>query len=260
MSRPVALECESLSKHYGGLLAVQDVSFRVYVGETLGLVGPNGAGKSTVIDLITGVQRADRGRVVVDGRVLKGSPSHRANAGGLGRTFQHPQLSPDLTVYENMLVNVTARQLHSPAGQIRSLLRGLLRPTYGQAEPEVRRVAADVGVNDVGRLCSDLDLGSMRVVEFARALAQRPKVLLLDEPFVGSDAATLEHVTAALTRVREAGCGVILVDHNVDLVASIVDRIVLMSGGRVVFDGDPAECLASDEMRRVYFGSRRAHT
>ncbi len=260
MSRAVALECESLNKRYGGLLAVRDVSFRVYAGETLGLVGPNGAGKSTVIDLITGVQRADSGRVVVAGQALKGPPSHRAHAGGLARTFQHPQLSPDLTVYENLLVNVSARRLYGPVGQIWWFLRGLVRPTDRHVESEVRRIAADVGINDVDRPCSDLDLGSMRVVEFARALAQRPKVLLLDEPFVGSDAATLEHVTAALMRVREAGCGVILVDHNVDLVASIVDRIVLMSGGQVVFDGDPAECLASDEMRRVYFGSRRAHT
>lgn len=258
MTRPVALQCESLTKHYGGVHAVRDASFCVHAGETVGLVGPNGAGKSTVIDLIAGVQRPDSGRTLVDGRVLRGGPWRRAHTGGLGRTFQHPQLAPDLTVRENLLLSVTSRGLYGPVGQIRYLLSGLVKPTNSAAEAEVRRLAADLGIDDVERRCADLDLGTMRVVEFARTLAQHPKVLLLDEPFVGSDAATLDHVTAAINRVREAGSGVILVDHNVDLVASLVDRIVLMSWGEIVFDGDPAECLASDEMRRVYFGTRRA--
>jgi branched-chain amino acid transport system ATP-binding protein len=258
VSGEIALECVGLSKRYGGVRAVDDVSLRVHKGEILGLVGPNGAGKTTVVDLITGIQKADKGETTINGRVLRGPPSWRAHVGRLARTFQHPQLAPDLTVRENLLMSVTAASLYGPWRQLRAFGTGLVRPTQPAAEAEVQRVATEVGIEDLDRLCSDLTLGMMRVVEFARALVQQPAVLLLDEPFAGSDAGTVEHVTAALSRVRDSGCGVILVDHNVDLVAALVDRIVLMNQGAVVFDGAPAECLASPEMREVYFGTRRA--
>jgi branched-chain amino acid transport system ATP-binding protein len=243
----IALECISLSRRYGGVRAVDDVSLQVRSGEILGLVGPNGAGKTTLVDLITGIQRADHGKTVVRGQTL---------AGRLARTFQHPQLALDLTVRENLLLNITAERLYGLRHQLQSFFHGLVRPTLPDAEREVERVAAELGIDDVDRLCSDLTLGMMRVVEFARALVQRPAVLLLDEPFAGSDAVTVEHVINALHDIRSAGCGVILVDHNVDLVARLVDRIVLMDQGRVVFEGSPETCLASKEMRSVYFGVR----
>lgn len=250
----VLLQGSGLRKSYGGVQAVRDVSLRLSGGEVLGLVGPNGAGKTTLVDLLDGAQSADSGDLSIRGRKLAGPPSRRARA-GLARTFQHPHLALELTVRENILLGAAAPKLAGIGGLLAGLVSGVVRPTGPRFAGTVRQVAESLEIDALERRCGDLTLGEQRLVEVARALAQEPSVLLLDEPFAGADAPGIAAISAAIRAVRERGCGIILVDHNVDIVASLVDRIMLLRTGEVVFDGDPQECLASPEMQDVYFGT-----
>jgi branched-chain amino acid transport system ATP-binding protein len=248
------LTAEGLNKHYGGVHAVRNVSLTVGGGEVLGLIGPNGAGKTTLVDLLSGAQPADSGRITMRGHAVSGPPSRRARL-GLARTFQHPQLAPDLSVWENILLGRLHARLGGVAGMVRTLVTGLVRPVSRADRQAVDRVCVELGVPDPRRRWADLTLGEQRLVEVARALAQEPDVLLLDEPFAGSDAAGEAGIREAIAKVRERGHGIVLVDHNVDIVASLVHRVVLMADGAVAFEGDPQACMRSPEMRRVYFGA-----
>jgi branched-chain amino acid transport system ATP-binding protein len=250
------LECADVSKRYGGVRAVRNVSMTVKEGEIVGLVGPNGAGKTTLADLICGVQIADSGEIRVRGQRLTGPPSRRAHRGKLARTFQHPLLARELTVRENVLVGLTSHQLSGIGAVTRSMLAGLFDSRIPSAGRRVEEVCEELHLTGLDRECSELTLGELRLVEVARALMQNPAVLLLDEPFAGSDPDGVHGVSHSLRQIQARGCGVILVDHNVDIVAGLVDRIVLMALGEVVFDGPTRACLASKEMREVYLGTR----
>lgn len=256
MTELALLECAHVTKTYGGVHAVADVALRLEEGQILGLVGPNGAGKTTLVDVICGVQRADSGEITVHGRRLTGSPARRALRGGLARTFQHPQLASELTVYDNILVGLVAHRLSGIAAVTKALTVGLVDSRAHESTGKIEAICEALHIGGLRRECSELTLGEMRLVEVARALMQEPKILLLDEPFAGSDAHGVAGLSSALSQILARGCGVILVDHNVDIVAALVDRIVLMDQGRVVFDGPAAECLSSGQMREVYFGNR----
>ncbi|MDA8371147.1 MAG: ATP-binding cassette domain-containing protein [Nocardiopsaceae bacterium] len=251
------LSAADLNKSYGGVRAVREVSLDVGPGEVVGLIGPNGAGKTTLVDLLSGTQSADSGRITLRGRVISGAPSRRARA-GLARTFQYPQLAPDLTVWENILLGRLHRRMGSAWGIMRTAVRSLLRPVHRDDADEVDRICAALHISEPQRLWSDLTLGEQRLIEVARALAQEPDVLLLDEPFAGSDAEGEAGIRRAVATVSGRGHGVVLVDHNVDIVASLVERVVLMDQGAVAFEGPPDECLRSPEMRQVYFGTATA--
>lgn len=253
MSGDVLLEGRGLSKAYGGLVAVDSVDIQVSAGEILGLVGPNGAGKTTLVDLITGIQSADSGELTLSGVRLSGPPSARARR-GLARTFQHPHLALELTVEQNILVGAAARRF----GAAWPLTRGILTDGLLSRRTELdaaRRIGRELGVPDLDETCANLSLGEQRLVEVARALAQSPTVMLLDEPFAGADAHSVGGIIEAIRSVQSRGHGVILVDHNVDLLTSLADRVMLLAQGRKVFEGGPRECLASPEMQRVYFGA-----
>ncbi len=247
------LEGSGLTKRYGGVVALDDATIHLQAGEVLGLVGPNGAGKTTLVDLISGAQSATAGQLTLQGRPLQGPASTRARA-GLARTFQHPLLAGDLTVADNLLVGAASEQFRSPGQMVRGMLRGIARGAEPAAYERIAALAEELNLGDTSRLARDLTLGEQRLLEVARALLQDPVVMLLDEPCAGADAEGVEGIVDALRTVQRRGHGVILVDHNVDLVASVVDRIMLLAEGRVRFDGDPVECLSSTEMRAVYFG------
>ncbi|CAN5790772.1 N/A [soil metagenome] len=257
MTGEVILEGSGLTKRYGGVVALDDVSITLRAGEVLGLVGPNGAGKTTLVDLITGAQAATAGHVSLLGRPLVGPASKRARL-GLARTFQHPLLALDLSVRDNLLVGLSAARFTSMGKLAAELVRGILHSESSEDHERIEVLAAEMRLGDTSRLTRDLTLGEQRLLEVGRALAQDPKVMLLDEPFAGSDAEGVEGIIEALRTVQARGHGVILVDHNVDLVASVVDRIMLLDQGRVCFDGDPVECLSSPEMQTVYFGAQEA--
>jgi branched-chain amino acid transport system ATP-binding protein len=242
-----------LVKRYGGVVAVDRADIHVAPGECLGLVGPNGAGKTTLVDLVTGAQSSDGGTLELRGRPLSGSAAARSRQ-GLARTFQHPQLALDLTVRQNLALGRTARRMSSVRGMVAGLLSGFLRVRDDATDAAVEEAAAEVRLTDIDRTCGDLSLGEQRLAEVARAVLQDPLVMLLDEPFAGADANGVAGVSEAIRTVKGRGYAVILVDHNVDLVASLVDRIMLLDAGRVAFDGDPQACLRSEEMQQVYFG------
>lgn len=252
------LTCQDVNKSYGGVQAVKSVSLSVARGEIVGLVGPNGAGKTTLVDVITGQQQADSGTIRIRDRTLTGSPSQRARAAGFARTFQHPQLALDMTVRENLLVGAVGESMSSLSGIVRRFVSGMFRPYSRDDEDRVSQVVDELGLGEPARLAADLTLGEQRLVEVARAMLRVPDVLLLDEPFAGGDLRGVDVMTDALGRVLERGCGVLLVDHNIDIVANLVHRMVLMDQGAVVFEGTPQEALASEEMRDVYFGGNRA--
>ncbi len=248
------LEGKGLVKRYGGVVAVDGADIHLAPGEILGLVGPNGAGKTTLVDMISGAQNADEGTLSLQGKKLSGPPSKRARS-GLARTFQYPQLALDLTVRENLAVGRIGPRMSTVRQMVLGACRGMVRTTNAADDRALAEIVAEVRVEGLDRPCRDLSLGEQRLTEVARAVAQDPLVMLLDEPFAGSDARGVAGISEAIRTVKERGHAVILVDHNVDLVASLVDRIMLLDRGRVVFDGDPAACLASSEMQAVYFGS-----
>lgn len=248
------LSGSGLRKSYGGVHAVSDVSFTLHAGEVLGLIGPNGAGKTTLVDLVTGAQDADTGELLLTGSPLRGGAAHRA-AQGLARTFQHPQLALDLSVADNLLLGAYAARHRGLGRLLAGLVRGILRPHAPADRALAERLGAEVGLAGLDRHARDLTLGEQRLVEVGRALGAEPCVLLFDEPFAGADAHGVAGITRVIEVLRGAGHGVILVDHNVDLVTTLADRVMLMERGRVAFEGSPAACLASPEMQRVYFGT-----
>jgi branched-chain amino acid transport system ATP-binding protein len=243
-----------LTKRYGGVVALDGAALTLRAGEILGLVGPNGAGKTTLVDLISGAQPATAGELLLRGTRLTGPASRRARA-GLARTFQYPQLALDLSVRDNLLLGRVARRHSTLWGMVAGAVRGALWPAVAADEAAVESIAGELGIDRLDRLGGDLTLGEQRLVEVGRALGQDPLVLLLDEPFAGSDAGGVAGIVDVIRTVQRRGHAVLLVDHNVDLVARLVDRILLLDRGRVVFHGDPRECLASPQMQRVYFGA-----
>lgn len=248
------LRGEGLTKRYGGVVALDDASLTLSPGEVLGLVGPNGAGKTTLVDLISGAQSATAGTLHLQDRVLDGPASKRARA-GLARTFQHPLLALDLTVADNLLVGLAAARHRTAWQMVKGMCSGILRAASAEDYLRIEELAEELHLGDTSRQARDLTLGEQRLLEVARALLQDPLVMLLDEPFAGADSDGIDGIIEALRTVQRRGHGVILVDHNVDLVASVVDRVMLLAEGRVRFDGAPAECLSSTEMQAVYFGA-----
>ncbi|WP_430334993.1 ABC transporter ATP-binding protein [Rhodococcus sp. ACT016] len=246
------LEVRGLSKSYGGVKAVQDISFSVGPGEVVALVGPNGAGKTTLIDIVFGTQRADAGEVRLRGRPLTGSSERRARQ-GLARTFQHPQVALELTALENIVPGLFGNRI----GSFRSAWAWAWRGLSSAPESAITiaaEVAARYGIDDVTVPCGDVSLGTRRLVEVARAMASEPAVLLLDEPFASGDPESIEAIAGAVRTIQEAGNGVVLVDHNVDLVRELATSVVLLNFGEVAFAGTPEACMSSPAMREVYFG------
>ncbi|WP_305093314.1 ABC transporter ATP-binding protein [Prescottella sp. R16] len=256
MTAPTAteplLEVRGLSKSYGGVRAVRDVSFGVGAGEVVALVGPNGAGKTTLIDIVFGTQRADAGEIRLLGRTVTGAAEHRARQ-GLARTFQHPQVALELTALENIVPGLHGRAIGSFPAAWRWAWRGLFRHP-GATIDRAAAIAARYGIADTTVPCGDLSLGTRRLVEVARAMASEPAVLLLDEPFASGDPESIEAVVGAVRTIQEAGNGVVLVDHNVDLVRELATHVVLLNFGEVAFTGPPDACMSSPAMREVYFG------
>lgn len=250
--RPALLSVSGVTKHYGGVTAVDDVGFDLEAGRVLGLVGPNGAGKTTLVDCIVGTVVPSAGTVEVAGRPLPAGPAARARA-GLGRTFQHPQLALDLTPVENIVPGIVGRSIGSYGASLLALVRGLAGMPRSVRE-KATAVAEEYGVTTEPVPTGSLGLGSQRLVEIARAMAAEPRVLLLDEPFAGSDTAGIATISHAIARVRDSARSVVLVDHNVDLIAELADSVVLLADGAMAFTGSPKECMRSAQMQSVYFG------
>lgn len=246
------LHVEHVTKRFGGIKAVGDVTFSVARGESVGLVGPNGAGKTTLFNCICGQLRPDTGRVTLDGTVLDGLPTYKRARLGIGRTYQRAEVFPDMTVGEHLLVAERAR--HGGPQLWRDLCHRSA-PTAAERR-RVREVLELVGISGwEDRPVSSLGLGSCRLVELARALANEPVLLLADEPSSGLDTKETHELATVLRGLQhEHGMAVLLVEHDLSMVGAVVDRAIVMDLGVVIATGTFDQVMADPTVRNAYLG------
>jgi branched-chain amino acid transport system ATP-binding protein len=246
----MSLRARGVSVSFGGVHAVVDVDVDVEEGRLVGLIGPNGAGKTTFIDAITGFVRS-RGQVELAGRDLSRLPPHERARGGLGRTWQATELFDDLTVAENLAV---AAERPSRWAAVRELV--WRAPRNGA---DARDALERLGVESaLGKLPSELSQGERKLVGVARALAGAPRVVCLDEPAAGLDSAESEHLGRRLREVADAGTGMLLVDHDMGLVLSVCDWIVVLEFGKVIASGTPEQVRRDRRVVEAYLGRAAA--
>jgi branched-chain amino acid transport system permease protein len=246
------LDVRSICKQFGGLAAVQDVNFSVRAGEIVGLIGPNGAGKSTTFNLISGVLALTRGEVTVAGERVDGRPSRHIARLGVSRTFQHVKLVPEMTVIENVAMGCMLRTHAGPVSSILRLDRAEERSAMREAERQLSRIGLGSVTFD---LAGNLSLGSQRLVEIARALAADPVLLLLDEPAAGLRHGEKVKLADVLDQLKAEGLSLLLVEHDMEFVMGLADRIVVMEFGKKLTEGSPAEVRASPLVRAAYLGT-----
>ena len=248
----VVLDVQAVRKEFGGLVAVNDVSFKVRAGEIVGLIGPNGAGKSTTFNLVTGVLPATRGEVRLRGERIDALRSRQIARRGVSRTFQHVKMIPTMTVLENVALGA---HLRGSGGVARAMLR-LDRAEERRLLREAERQIVRIGMQDLmHELAGNLALGQQRLMEIARALAADPALLLLDEPAAGLRLLEKQGLADVLRLLRDEGMSILLVEHDMDLVMGLVDRIVVMEFGTLLLEGTPEEVQASPAVRAAYLGT-----
>ncbi len=245
------LEVRKARKHFGGLVAVSDLTFSIRSGEILGLIGPNGAGKSTMFNLISGALPLTSGDVVFRGESIAGRKPFEIARRGIGRTFQHVKLVPRMTVLDNVALGA---YLRGGAGELRSALR-LDRAEERRARAEAARAIARVGLAEqMHAAAGSLALGRQRIVEIARALASDPALLLLDEPAAGLRFLEKEELATLLRQLKAEGMTVLLVEHDMDFVMGLTDRLVVMDFGEKLAEGIPAEIQRNPVVLEAYLG------
>ena len=248
----VVLDVRAIRKQFGGLVAVNDISFQVRSGQITGLIGPNGAGKSTTFNLVTGVLPLTSGEVVFRGERISGLGARRIAQRGVSRTFQHVKMVPDMTVLENVALGTHLRSRSGATAAMLRLDRAEERTLFAEAERQLRRVG-------MGHLlhhkAGDLAMGQQRLLEIARALCADPALLLLDEPAAGLRHKEKQELAEVLRGLRAEGMAILLVEHDMGLVMDICDHIVVMEFGTHLMEGTPAEVQRSEKVRAAYLGT-----
>jgi branched-chain amino acid transport system ATP-binding protein len=247
------LEIQNLNRRFGGLHAVNNVSFSVSQGMIKAVIGPNGAGKTTLFNLIAGNLPANSGAISFDGMTISGRKPYQIAGRGLSRTYQNIKLFHGMTALENVMVG---RHIRSRAG----FLAGMFNLPWTWAEErDIRKKAMEyldlLGVAD----CADIEIGNLsfgqqRGVEFARALATEPKLLLLDEPAAGLNIYETAEIGRLITKIRDTGVTILLVEHDMSLVMDISDEIVVLSFGELIAEDLPQNIQQNDEVIRIYLG------
>ena len=252
-SAKALLEVDHVTLKFGGLTALNDVSFNINEGEILGLIGPNGAGKTTCFNVMTGVYRPTSGQVRFDGSGLTRMKRHKITKLGLARTFQNIRLFKSMTVLENVMVGTDA---HSKVGFWDALLR---TPRHRRTEAASRERAIEllelVGIHARhDELAANLSYGDQRRLEIARALATEPKLLCLDEPAAGFNPREKESLVELIRAIRDDGYTVLLIEHDMRLVMGVTDRIVVLEFGQKIAEGTPAEIRDNPAVIAAYLG------
>ncbi|MGT2783968.1 ABC transporter ATP-binding protein [Streptococcus merionis] len=248
------LEVKNLTKHFGGLTAVGDVTLELQAGELVGLIGPNGAGKTTLFNLLTGVYEPSEGSVTLDGKLLNGKAPYKIAAAGLGRTFQNIRLFKNMTVLENVLVGMGNQR--SP-----HLLASFLRlPKFYQSESALNEKAMELlaifGLDkEAETLAKNLPYGQQRRLEIVRALATEPKILFLDEPAAGMNPQETAELTALIRQLKDQfDLTIMLIEHDMSLVMEVTERIYVLEYGRLIAHGTPEEIRSNKRVIEAYLG------
>jgi branched-chain amino acid transport system ATP-binding protein len=247
------LDVKNMCRAFGGLHAVDDVSFAVAKNQIKAVIGPNGAGKTTLFNLITGSLKSDSGEVYIDGAPIHNLPPHRIARRGISRTFQNIKLFSHMTVLENVMIG---RHIRSRAGFLQAMLR---LPRSRREEREISErsweILSVLGIADLANQeATSLPFGTQRIVEIARALATEPSLLFLDEPAAGLNIYETARVSEMITKIRERGITVLVIEHDMSLIMNISDEIVVLSSGKKIAEGVPADIQKNEEVIRVYLG------
>jgi branched-chain amino acid transport system ATP-binding protein len=254
MAQPL-LEVDGVTMQFGGLTALGDVTFDIKTGEILGLIGPNGAGKTTCFNVVTGVYQATSGHVRFNGGSLAKIDRHKITRLGIARTFQNIRLFPEMTALENVMVGCEA---HSKTGVVSAMLH---LPRQQREEKEFRARAMELlkfmGIADRAEdAAKNLPYGYQRRLEIARALGTGPQLLCLDEPAAGFNPAEKDELMGLIRTIRDQGYTILLIEHDMNLVMKVTDRIVVLDFGRKIAEGSPNEVRANPAVIAAYLGEQ----
>ncbi len=235
------LQVQGIRKSFSGIIALKDVTFEVHEGEILGLVGPNGAGKSTLINVITGIYRPDSGRVLFKGREITGMPPHRICRLGITRTFQNVETFPELNALENVLVGALFGKRDGDRSEALARAEEVLRfVNFPQDKLEVK--------------VRNLNVGELKKLQLARALATEPKLLLLDEVTTGLNPKESKDAVKMIKRIRDSGITILMVEHIMRIIMGVSDRIVVLNYGEKIAEGTPREVASDERVIESYLG------
>jgi neutral amino acid transport system ATP-binding protein len=247
------LEAHDIHHSFGGVKAVDGVSFSVPPGRIVGLIGTNGAGKTTLFNVVSGYLRAGSGRVTHNGEDIQGEPPHRIARRGIVRTFQTPTGFPRMTVLENMLVFARGQEPSVVRALTRRREAGAISPDLSDRAQDILALFGLAGKRDVW--VQDLGAPELKMLEFARTTMAKPLYLLLDEPAAGVNVALLDKLTEAIFRLRDEGVTFLIVDHNLGFICRVCDFIYAMADGRVICEGDPDQVVNDPGVIDCYIGS-----
>ena len=248
----MSLRVQDLLRHYGGVKALDGVSFEIAAGQCVALIGPNGAGKSTTFNLITGVLPLTSGAVQFRGQTISGQPSREILRRGMARTFQHVKMIPDMTVLENVAIGAYSRGHQGVVAGLLGTNHAEEQRLFKLAQQQLERIGMGQFIHEQA---GNLAMGQQRLMEIARALCADPALLLLDEPAAGLRHKEKQALAEVLRQLQSEGMSILLVEHDMDLVMEVCDKLVVMEFGTLLLEGTPQEVQASPVVRAAYLGT-----